>query len=173
MVLHGKLPMDVRELHEQYGKVVRISPDQLSFMDSEAWKEVYGIRPGQPQRPKDQRHVSVGPNSTPSILRTEDYNHSRYRRSLVHGFSEGSLQRQGPIVKGYIDLLIQRLREQTKPGHGSANVDMVRWYNFATFDIIGDLAFGGSFGCLDASEYHFWVAGDLQSLSGSGMGELL
>ena len=158
MVLRGTLPMDVRNLHEQYGDVVRISPDQISYIDPEAWKEVYGVRPGQPQRPKDQRHVSVGPNSTPSLLRTDDYNHSRYRRSLAHGFSEGSLQKQEPIVKGYIDLLIQRLREQIKTDHWTANVDMVRWYNFTTFDIIGDLAFGESFGCLDNSEYHFWVA---------------
>ena len=118
--------MEVRELHQKYGDVVRVSPDQLSFIDPEAWKEVYGIRSGQPQRPKDQRHVSVGPNSTPSILRTDDQTHSRYRRSLSHGFSEGSLQRQEPIVKSYIDLLIRKLREQTTAGRGSAKVDMVR-----------------------------------------------
>lgn len=158
MVLRGKLPMEARELHEKYGDVVRVSPDQLSFIDPEAWKEVYGIRPGLPQRPKDQRHVSVGPNSTPSILRTDDQTHGRYRRSLSHGFSEGSLQKQEPIVKSYIDLLVQRLYEQTTAGGGSSKVDMVRWYNFTTFDIIGDLAFGESFGCLDESEYHFWIA---------------
>lgn len=150
--------MDVQKLHEQYGDVVRIAPDQITFTNPEAWKEVYGIRPGQPQRPKDQRHVSVGPNSTPSILRTDDNTHGRYRRSLSHGFSEGSLQKQEPIIKGYIDLLITRLREQTTNHDGSAMVDMVRWYNFTTFDIIGDLAFGESFGCLDTSQYHFWVA---------------
>lgn len=158
MVLRGKLPMEVHELHEQYGEIVRISPDQVTITNPEAWKEVYGLRPGHPQRPKDQRHVSVGPNSTPSILRTNDYNHGRYRRSLAHGFSEGSLQKQEPIVKGYIDLLVQRLREQIKKGNGSTMADMVQWYNFTTFDIIGDLAFGESFGCLDTSEYHFWVS---------------
>lgn len=163
MVLRGQLPMVVQALHEQYGEVVRITPDQISFTNPDAWKDVYGIRPGQPQRPKDKRMLSVGPNSIRSILHTDDYHHTRYRRALAHGFSEASLQRQEPIVKGYIDLLIRRLREQTKVrggggGGGDATVDMVRWYNFTTFDIIGDLAFGESFGCLDASEYHFWVA---------------
>lgn len=35
---------------------------------------------------------------------------------------------------------------------------MAKWYNLATFDIIGDLAFGEPFGCLESSNYHPWVA---------------
>ena len=157
MALRGKLPMEVRELHKKYGDVVRVSPDQLSITNPEAWKDIYGNRPGQPQRPKDLRQVSVGPNSTPSILRADDQTHGRYRRSLSHGFSEGSLQKQEAIVKGYIDLLVQRLHEKLTAGDGRASVDMVPWYNFTTFDIIGDLVFGESFGCLEESKYHFWV----------------
>jgi Cytochrome P450 len=35
--------------------------------------------------------------------------------------------------------------------------DIVKWLNFITFDVIGDLAFGESFGCLDRGEFHFWI----------------
>lgn len=35
---------------------------------------------------------------------------------------------------------------------------MTRWYNYTTFDIIGELAFGDAFGCLQNSQYHFWVS---------------
>lgn len=31
-------------------------------------------------------------------------------------------------------------------------------YNYTTFDVIGDLAFGEAFGCLEESQYHPWVA---------------
>jgi hypothetical protein len=34
---------------------------------------------------------------------------------------------------------------------------MTAWYNWTTFDIIGDLAFGDSFHCLDDGEYHPFV----------------
>lgn len=34
----------------------------------------------------------------------------------------------------------------------------MKWYNYATFDIIGDLAFGSDFGCLASSNYHPWVS---------------
>lgn len=148
--------MDAQRLHEKYGDAVRIAPNEVTFIHPDAWKEIYAIRPGKPQRPKDQRHVSVGPNHVPSILRTDDQTHARYRRSLSHGFSEGSLQRQEVIVKGYVDLLIQRLHGLSQSG--GATVDMTCWYNYTTFDIIGDLAFGESFGCLENSRYHFWVS---------------
>lgn len=35
---------------------------------------------------------------------------------------------------------------------------MVPWFNFATFDLIGDLVFGESFGALDKGEYVPWIA---------------
>lgn len=34
---------------------------------------------------------------------------------------------------------------------------MSQWYNFTTFDIIGDLDFGEPFECLRESQYHPWV----------------
>lgn len=59
-------------------------------------------------------------------------------------------------MKGYIDLLIQRLHENANDGE--ASLDMVAWYNCTTFDVIGDLAFGESFNCLANSAYHPWVS---------------
>lgn len=34
---------------------------------------------------------------------------------------------------------------------------MTDWFNFFTVDVIGDLAFGQSFGCLERGDYHDWV----------------
>lgn len=34
---------------------------------------------------------------------------------------------------------------------------MVRWINFTTFDIIGDLIYGESFDALESGEYHYWI----------------
>ena len=33
-----------------------------------------------------------------------------------------------------------------------------QWVNFMTFDIIGDLTFGRSFGCLESGKLHPWIA---------------
>jgi cytochrome P450 len=50
---------------------------------------------------------------------------------------------------------MQRLNENIAAGKNV--LDMVSWYNFTTFDIIGDLAFGEPFDCLKNSTYHQWV----------------
>lgn len=62
------------------------------------------------------------------------------RRVLAHAFSDKALMGQEPLVQRYVDQLIDRLKEVT-----SANdepVDMVKWYNWTTFDVIADLLFG-------------------------------
>jgi len=54
----------------------------------------------------------------------------------------------------YIDLFIERMREQAENGK---QVEMVTWFTFVSFDILGDLAFGESFGCLESGALHSWI----------------
>lgn len=75
-----------------------------------------------------------------------DY-HRRLRRLLSHAFSEKALRAQEPALQHYVDLLIRQLHHHADQAGGSV-VDIVQWFNFTTFDIIGDLAFGDTFGLL-------------------------
>ncbi|CAG7916981.1 unnamed protein product [Penicillium olsonii] len=155
MVLSGRYPQKTRELHQQYGDVIRIAPDELSFTDGDAWKPIYGTRVGHGQKPKDDRFYVPRAGASDIIL-SDDADHSRFRRLLSHAFSDASLRGQEPIISGYVDLLMKRLHENIAGGNNV--VDMVAWYNFTTFDIIGDLAFGDSFDCLKSSSYHQWIS---------------
>ena len=56
----------------------------------------------------------------------------------------------------YFDLLIQRLQDEVN-GPDEGIVDIARWYNFTTFDIIGDLMYASSFDALRSGSYHFWM----------------
>lgn len=94
----------------------------------------------------------IGNNSIVTVR--DDGDHSRYRRLLSHAFSDKALREQEPLIKQYVDLLISRLHENAKNGAQ----DMVSWYNFVTFDIIGDLTLAESFGCLQESALHPWVS---------------
>ena len=67
------------------------------------------------------------------------------------------MREQESLITGYIDLLIQRLKAQIQ-GPTGGQVDLVRWYNFTTFDIIGDLALGQPFGSLESGNYHVWIS---------------
>lgn len=40
----GCLSRKLLELHNNYGKVVRVAPNELSFISEDAWKTIYGSR---------------------------------------------------------------------------------------------------------------------------------
>lgn len=56
----------------------------------------------------------------------------------------------------YVNLLVEKLKEgiQENP---SRKFDMVRMYNFTTFDVMGDLTFGEPLHMLSNAEYDPWV----------------
>ncbi|KAK3896876.1 cytochrome P450 [Staphylotrichum tortipilum] len=159
--MRGTLPFDMLSLHLRYGPVVRIAPDELAFCNAQAWRDIMGHRSptsgngGEAEEMKkyDKFYMPVEgmPRDIVNVGREE---HALLRRAMAHGFSERSMRAQQELIGGYIDLLVRRLRET---GEGGGTVDMAAWYNYTTFDVIGDLAFGESFGCLDNSDYHPWV----------------
>lgn len=63
----------------------------------------------------------------------------------------------------YFDLLVQRLKREID-GPAAGAVDLTRWYNFLTFDVIGDLCFGESFNALESGDYHFWMSNLFQGI---------
>lgn len=68
------------------------------------------------------------------------------------------MREQEPALKSYVDLLISRLYAQIDCAGTKGVVDIAKWYNYTTFDMIGDFAFGESFDCLQDSRYHPWVS---------------
>ncbi|KAK1991551.1 cytochrome P450 [Colletotrichum falcatum] len=167
MIIRGDPHKTILALHRRYGAdVVRISPNELSFQHPDAWKDIMGFRSVGGGGGRRTEENEKDPHSTDErqieIISARRRDHGRYRRVLSHGFSARSMQDQQPIIRSYVDLLVRRLRGLSSGGGGP--VDMVAWYNYATFDIIGDLAFGEPFGCLDRSDYHPWVSGIFQNM---------
>ncbi|KAH8788468.1 cytochrome P450 [Diaporthe sp. PMI_573] len=161
-LIKGTLPFDVLELHKAYGDVVRIAPDELAYNNAAAWKDIMGHRgKGVAEFEKYRSFYNPSKRMPTTIVGSNGKEHADLRRTMSHGFSERSLKDQQPLIMKYIDLLIQRLHEKSR---ANDPVDLTAWYNFTTFDIIGDLAFGEPFGCLDNSEYHDWIRGIFASV---------
>ncbi|KAI0490527.1 putative cytochrome P450 monooxygenase [Xylaria cf. heliscus] len=155
--LRGLLPFHMDELHTKYGPVVRVSPNEIAFSSPQAWRDIYGHRKaGEEEIPKYDGFYKIFDWLPTSILNADRQDHSMLRRQLSHGFSDRSMREQEPIIGSYVDLLIKRLREGVKTNTAQ---NLREWYNYTTFDIIGDLSFGvdGGFGCLENSNYHPWV----------------
>ncbi|PYH89624.1 cytochrome P450 [Aspergillus ellipticus CBS 707.79] len=147
--IKGLLEIDTRAFHDKYGEAVRYGPDEVSFITAQSWKDIYGHGHQQLQK------VRTSASDPRDIISANDADHTRHRRALAHAFSAKGLQAQEPILIEYVDKLINRLQGAAE---SQLPIDMVKWYNLTTFDLIGDLAFGESFGGLDSSEYHHWVA---------------
>lgn len=97
----------------------------------------------------------------PNIVTTPDIQvRARMRKLLSISFTAQSLLDQAPVLERYADSMIDRLleiyHEKTLRGEETV-VNMLDWVNFYTMDVIGDLAMGESFHCLEKSSYHPWV----------------
>lgn len=150
----------IRAQHEKYGDAVRVAPNEISFISAEtAWPDIYGFRTGKYKNTgpylKDHTWFPKQPNQVASIITAGEEAHSRIRRNVSHAFSDKALRSQEPLIQSYVDLLIQRLDEHANQGK---TVDIMRWYNFSTFDIITDLAFGVPLNCLRDSNDHTWIS---------------
>ncbi|GME64940.1 hypothetical protein AJ79_09813 [Neofusicoccum parvum] len=151
---NGDLDNLLCEMHQEYGPVVRISPDELSFVDERAWRDIYA-HPNYLQKWPRFAFVGQKPGQPADIINSTHPDHARIRRQLAHAFSEKAMREQEDLITHYIDLLVDRLAGAARSAEA---VDMVKWYNLTTFDVISDLAFGQSFAALQSGEYHPWVA---------------
>ena len=125
------------------GPVVRIAPNELSFNTLQSWKDIYGQRKG--HQPFIKSNFYDGGNfaaQAHSIVSERDpAAHSDMRKYLSAAFSDRSLKDQESLIVEVVDEFIDQIGK-----HGKEGVNLVMWFNLTTFDIIGRLAFGETFG---------------------------
>ncbi|KAI5458350.1 benzoate 4-monooxygenase cytochrome P450 [Mariannaea sp. PMI_226] len=154
---NGHFVFTIKELHDKYGPVVRIAANQLSFSSATSWKDIYGHTPGRKAFLKGTFYEPM-PGEVRNLLSESDPAiHSSMRRNLSHGFSATALKSQEDLIQKFIDLFISRINGKQSLDEKLKTVDAVKWFNFLTFDIIGELAFGDTFGSLREGTPHFWI----------------
>ncbi|KAF2665558.1 cytochrome P450 [Microthyrium microscopicum] len=157
-MINGTFVHDVHKIHQKYGPVVRIAPNELSFITEQAQRDIYSrrVEDGYPMR-KDPNFNSAAPNGAFPISSAPKEDHIRQRRALAHGFSEKALSEQEPLIRKHVDLLMTKLQNASSQNNGTTVLDIGKYFNFAIFDIFGDLGFGESFNCLVEERYHKWT----------------
>lgn len=174
----GSSVRETKAFHDKYGRVVRIAPDHLSFNTARAFKDIYGTRPGRKQLQKDEEWfvdhkepVNIISRS-PSLHKREaltmpsesnDADHARIRKTISYAFSETALREQESMLTSHTTHLVRKL-EQLVQGPENGRVNMTNYYNFLTFDVIGDLCLGEPFGAIESGEYHEWIVQIFQGL---------
>lgn len=113
----GRLPHKIAQLHERYGRAVRLLPDELSYNTPQAWNDIYGHRQGHQPLLKDKNwYQSVDYKGVKNIVDANQADHSRMRRTMSHAFSEKALREQESLVNAHVSMLISNLlSESGKP----------------------------------------------------------
>ncbi|KAF5513850.1 Cytochrome P450 monooxygenase BOA3 [Colletotrichum fructicola] len=144
------------KLHQKYGPVVRVAPNELSFNTAQSWKDIYDKRKGHSPFIKsdfyDGGNFAAEAHSIVSVRDPDE--HAQMRRYLRDAFSDRSLREQEYLISQVIDHFIDRIGEE---GGKPDGIDIVMWFNLTTFDIIGSLAFGQSFGGVSSGKSLGWM----------------
>ncbi|TGO36475.1 hypothetical protein BHYA_0123g00030 [Botrytis hyacinthi] len=149
----------MKELHDEYGDAVRVAPNYLDYDSSAAWEDIYGFVKENHKKnfPKNlTERASTVSNQVQHILIADEENHRRFRRLQSHIFSDKPLTSQEPLIQDYARQFISRLIKFSSL-NSENSINIGQWYNYATFDLIGDLAFGEPFDCVRTGETHPWI----------------
>lgn len=135
---------DVLAIHERYGRVVRIAPDEVSVVDSETLKNLYGH--GKPAKKTPWYSTWEIPGAATAFFAQQDPKyHSFLRKRVSHVYSMTSIVAMEPYIQGCLDLMLQLLRKHADAGN---IVDISEWTNAFAYDVVGEIAYGERFGHL-------------------------
>ncbi|RAR09906.1 isotrichodermin C-15 hydroxylase [Stemphylium lycopersici] len=160
--------------HAQYGPIVRISPNALSFNTASALHAIYAPRNVNVKKGEWYKTFDVAAGAYSSFTETERGVHAVKRRWVGACFAgeglRGAETRVGDVVEGFCDML-GGLGKRGRDGDGwGAKWNASEMCTYLGFDIMGSLVFGTDFRCvqeegnrqlalavLPASRLMYWV----------------
>ncbi|KAL3456655.1 cytochrome P450 [Aspergillus heterothallicus] len=150
-VLPGDAEKSQLKLHEKYGSVVRIAPNELITSDPEALKTLYGIKSF---TTKTDFYLAFRPPWArfPDHFSSEGgKQHAERRRIVSHVYTMTSILQSEKYIEKCIDVWIEKLGEMSDR---KESFDLWLWARMYAYDVIGELYFSKMFGFLQAGGDH-------------------
>lgn len=147
------------ELHKKYGPIVRISPNELSFSSPTVARNV--LSAGKRFYKTDFYSVFPPPENPDIFTEIREDVHAMKKKVANVPYSMAAMKQLSPFIDDTIDFLVSRLDQfcpdTAIPGFQQAGlpgrnpiVNLGDWLHFFAFDVLGEVAFGRSFGFLAA-----------------------
>ncbi|KAI2778208.1 cytochrome P450 [Daldinia loculata] len=147
------------ELHRKYGPIVRISPNELSFSSPAVARHV--LSAGKRFYKTDFYSVFPPPENPDIFTEIREDVHAMKKKVANVPYSMAAMRQLSPFIDDTIDFLVSRLDQfcpdTAIPGFQQAGlpgrntiVNLGDWLHFFAFDVLGEVAFGRSFGFLAA-----------------------
>lgn len=147
----GKRHVWLWQLFQIYGDRIRPEPNTVLFRSPEAYHDIYSLKANVRRSPfytALRRKLHEG-NTLSTIDVAE---HALKRKRLNLAFTEKSLRSATEFIIEHVDRWNQIMIDQNNSTEWSSPVDFSKRLDTLTFDIMGDLAFGQSFGIKEPTD---------------------
>ncbi|KAG9234593.1 benzoate 4-monooxygenase cytochrome p450 [Amylocarpus encephaloides] len=141
VVLYGRYTNRIKEMHEQYGPLVRISPDEIHCNDSLFIDEIYAG--GNRKRDKPIHQVRGSGTVQQALFSTINHDVHRMRRSALSRFFSRAQVTQ---LEPKIHKLAERLCDKILVVGKKDPFDVTTAYSLLSSDVISGYCFGESIG---------------------------
>lgn len=116
----------MHELHQKYGPIVRLSPDEVSVADVQAAKTIYRVGGPYLKTSWYKAFTGVGPYGSLFTLTNREV-HNDNRKLQSHHFSEKWIKSMEPFIAANVQRAIGRMREDVERKGWS---DIFQWFMF-------------------------------------------
>ncbi|KAH7065703.1 cytochrome P450, partial [Paraphoma chrysanthemicola] len=146
IVLNGQYSKEINRLHDVYGPIIRVTPNEIHVRDSRFFDEVYGKNVHLDKEGWDVRFGTKG-----GVLTTVDAaEHKRRRAALAPMFSRRSILDFVHIIYRHIDTLSIRMQEFSSR---KEPINLSHAFPALTGDIIMDYFFGFNYAQLKHPQF--------------------
>lgn len=146
-IIGGRRIFFIHDLHQQYGDIVRIAPDEVSVSDMDGFKKIHAVS-ATFNKADWYEKLTIFPRHSVFTMMTKE-THAARRKLFARGFSKSYLREHyEPIVAEKARLAVKGIKERAVKG----NADLMQWWTFLATDTVGRLGFGESFGMLEKGE---------------------
>ncbi|KAI9931174.1 hypothetical protein MW887_010833 [Aspergillus wentii] len=135
-------------LHNKYGPILRIGPSDLSIINPSAVTTIYGPAS---RCQKGPWYDLADPDYSLQTFRDRP-SHDKSRRAWSTAFSDKTLRGYEERIRVYRRRLVDSLTSMQ-----GESVNVTKWFGLYNFDVMGDLAFGEGFQCLENGEEHWSI----------------
>jgi cytochrome P450 len=146
---HGQYVFRIKEMHDEYGPIVRISPDELHINDPDFIPE---LMPTTGRKTEKYPRVLQLFGFSEAAITTKDHDMHRMRRaSMSRMFSKESVRRLEPLMQDNLNKLFKRLQEFQE---SMRPVSVLPMFAAFTNDLIVEYSFGINRNWLEAPEFN-------------------
>ncbi|KAI0382256.1 cytochrome P450 [Hypomontagnella monticulosa] len=147
-VKYGKYTKQIQRMHDEYGPIIRINPNEVHCNDIEFVDEIYTTSSRKRNKPL---HLIRGVATQGTAFGTVDHGLHRYRRGPVAKFFSRSMIAK---LENEVHGLAQALCDKLLSSLDDEPFDTVIAYSCFTSDVISSYCFGESFGFLDQKGWY-------------------